>query len=209
MNKADVDYRLYLVTDRETLKGRDLCQSIEHAIVGGVTLVQLREKSVSTREFLELAQAVKEITMRHGIPLIINDRLDIALAIDAEGLHIGQDDLPMPLARKLFGPDKIIGVSAGTLEESLLAEKQGADYLGVGAMVSTPTKPEAKIVTFDELKQIKKTVHIPVVAIGGIHEWNARETMSSGIDGISVVSAILAQDDIQGAAHQLLKIAHK
>ncbi|AHF06147.1 thiamine phosphate synthase [Desulfitobacterium metallireducens] len=206
MNKSDVDYRLYLVTDRETLKGRDLCQSIEHAILGGVTLVQLREKSVSTREFLELALAVKGITTRHGIPLIINDRLDIALAIDADGLHIGQDDLPMPLARKLFGPDKIIGVSAGTLEESLLAEKQGADYLGVGAMVATPTKPEAKIVTFDELKQIKKSVHIPVVAIGGIHEWNARETMSSGIDGISVVSAILAQDDIKSAAQQLLKV---
>ncbi|HVJ48866.1 thiamine phosphate synthase [Desulfitobacterium sp.] len=209
MNKAEIDYRLYLVTDRETLKGRDLCQSIEQAIVGGVTLVQLREKSVSTREFLKLALAVKEITTRHEIPLIINDRLDIALAIDADGLHIGQDDLPMPMARKLFGPDKIIGVSAGTLEESLLAEKQGADYLGVGAMVATPTKPEAKIVTFDELKQIKKSVHIPVVAIGGIHEWNAPEAITSGIDGISVVSAILAQDNIQGAAHQLRKIISK
>jgi len=209
VNKAEIDYRLYLVTDRETLKGRDLCQSIEQAIVGGVTLVQLREKSVSTREFLKLALAVKEITTRHEIPLIINDRLDIALAIDADGLHIGQDDLPMPMARKLFGPDKIIGVSAGTLEESLLAEKQGADYLGVGAMVATPTKPEAKIVTFDELKQIKKSVHIPVVAIGGIHEWNAPEAITSGIDGISVVSAILAQDNIQGAAHQLRKIISK
>lgn len=206
MNKAAVDYRLYLVTDRETLKGRDLCQAIEQAILGGVTLVQLREKSVSTREFLELAQAVKDITTRHGVPLIINDRLDIALAIDADGLHIGQDDLPMPLARKLLGPDKLIGVSAGNLEEALLAEKQSADYLGVGAMVATPTKPEAKVVTFDELKQIKKSVHIPVVAIGGIHEWNARETMASGIDGISVVSAILGQGDIQGAAQQLLKV---
>lgn len=206
MIKANVNYRLYLVTDRETLRGRDLCQSIEQAILGGVTLVQLREKSISSREFLELALAVKEITTRHGIPLIINDRLDIALAIDADGLHIGQDDLPMLTARKLFGPDKIIGVSASTLEESLLAEKQGADYLGVGAMVATPTKTDAKIVTFNELKQIKKSVNIPVVAIGGIHEWNAREMMSSGIDGISVVSAILAQDDIQGAAQQLKKI---
>lgn len=209
MNKAAVDYRLYLVTDRETLKGRDLCQAIEQAIQGGVTLVQLREKSVSTREFLELAQAVKEITTRYGVPLIINDRLDIALAIDADGLHIGQDDLPMPLARKLLGPDKLIGVSAGNLEEALLAEKQSADYLGVGAMVATPTKPEAKVVTFEELKQIKKSVHIPVVAIGGIHEWNARETMSSGIDGISVVSAILGQEDIQGAAQNLMKKVQK
>lgn len=206
MNKADIDYRLYLVTDRETLRGRDLCQAIEQAILGGVTLVQLREKSLSTREFVELALAIKEITTRHGIPIIINDRLDIALAIDADGLHIGQDDMPMLTARKLFGPDKIIGVSASTLEESLLAEKQGANYLGIGAMVATPTKTDAKIVTFEELKQIKKSVNIPVVSIGGIHTWNAREMMSSGIDGISVVSAILAPDDIQGAARELLRI---
>lgn len=204
MNNENIDYRLYLVTDREILGGRDLPHCIEQAILGGVTLVQLREKSISTREFLELALKVKEVTTRYGVPLIINDRLDIALAIDAEGLHIGQDDLPMPIARRLLGPNKIIGVSASTLEEALLAQEQGADYLGVGAMFATPTKTDAKLVTLEQLTEIKESVLLPIVAIGGIHEGNVQQVMSSGIDGVSVVSAILAQDDIKSAAHQLL-----
>ncbi|MDP4127769.1 MAG: thiamine phosphate synthase, partial [Bacillota bacterium] len=193
MNKVKVDYSLYLVTDRNALGGRDLIRSVEQAIKGGVTLVQLREKSLSTRNFLELAGRIKEITDHYQIPLIINDRLDIALAIDADGLHIGQDDLPMIKAKELF-PNKIIGVSASTLEEALLAQQQGADYVGVGAIFTTPTKTDAAEVGLDQLEHIKKSVAIPVVAIGGISEANLHQVMCKGIDGIAVVSAILAKD---------------
>ena len=201
-----VDYSLYLVTDRNMLRGGDLGQSIELAIQGGVTLVQLREKSVSTREFLELAQRVKEITAFYQIPLIINDRLDIALAIDADGLHIGQDDLPVLKARELLGKRKIIGVSASTLAEALLAQQQGADYLGVGAVFSTSTKTDASKVSLQQLEIIKKSVTIPVVAIGGINETNLKQVLATGIDGVSVVSAILAKKDILEAAKQLREL---
>lgn len=203
MSKVKIDYSLYLVTDRTCLGDRDLAQSIESAIQGGVTLVQLREKSVSTREFLKLAEIVKEITTRYGISLIINDRLDIALAVDADGLHVGQDDLPMLKARELLGPNKIIGVSASTLAEALLAQQQGADYLGVGAIFSTSTKTDAKEVSLKQLELIKKSVSIPVVGIGGINVSNAKQVMATGIDGVSVVSAILAQENILMAAEQL------
>ena len=202
MSKVKVDYSLYLVTDRKLLGERDLVQSIELAIQGGVTLVQLREKSLCTREFLELAIRVKEITTRYHIPLIINDRLDIALAVDADGLHVGQDDLPMIKARELF-PDKIIGVSASTLAEALLAQHQGADYLGVGAVFTTTTKTDASAVSLEQLELIKKSVTIPVVAIGGINENNLKRVMVTGIDGVSVVSAILAKENILKAARQL------
>ncbi|MCO1602434.1 thiamine phosphate synthase [Desulfosporosinus nitroreducens] len=206
MSKVKIDYSLYLVTDRKLLGERDLAQSIELAIQGGVSLVQLREKSISTKEFLNLALRVKEITSKYDIPLIINDRLDIALAVDAEGLHVGQDDLPMLKARELLGPDKIIGVSARTLEEALLAEKQGADYLGVGAVFRTSTKSDAKEVSLEQLEYIKKSVSIPVVAIGGINYGNIQQVKATGIDGISVVSAILVQDNIFMAAKQLKEI---
>lgn len=205
MNKVEVDYSLYLVTDRNALGGRDLAQSVDQAIQGGVTLVQLREKSVSTREFLELARRVKEITTHYHIPLIINDRLDIALAIDADGLHIGQDDLPMIKAKELF-PNKIIGVSVSTLEEALVAQQQGADYVGVGAVFSTPTKTDAADVSLDQLGLIKKSVHIPVLAIGGINEINLRQVMAKGIDGVAVVSAILAKENILETAKHLQEL---
>ena len=203
MSEVKVDYSLYLVTDRKILGDRDLAQSIELAIQGGVTLVQLREKSVSTREFLHLALKVKAITSQYQIPLIINDRLDIALAVDADGLHVGQDDLPMPKARELLGSRKIIGVSASTLAEALLAQQQGADYLGVGAIFNTATKTDAPEVSLQQLEIIKKSVSIPVVAIGGINETNLTQVLATGIDGVSVVSAILAKEDLQRAALQL------
>jgi len=206
MSKIKVDYSLYLVTDRELLRDRDLVQSIELAIQGGVSLVQLREKSVSTREFLELAVRVKELTARYNVPLIINDRLDIALAVDADGLHVGQDDLPMLKARELLGPNKVIGVSARTLTEALLAQQQGADYLGVGAIFKTSTKTDALEVSLEQLEYIKKSVTIPVVAIGGINLENIQQVMAAGIDGVSVVSAILAQDNILTAAMQLKEV---
>lgn len=204
MSKA-VDYSLYLVTDRELLGERDLVDSIERAIQGGITLVQLREKSVSTLEFLQMALRVKEITSRYHIPLIINDRLDIALAVDADGLHVGQDDLPMLKARELF-PHKLIGVSASTLTEALLAQLQGADYIGVGAIFKTTTKTEAPEVSLEQLELIKKSVTIPVVAIGGINRTNLQQVMATGIDGVSVVSAILAQENILEATKQLKEL---
>ena len=205
MNEVNVDYSLYLVTDREVLGGRNLEDCIEQAIQGGVTLVQLREKSVSTLKFLQLALRVKEITTRYHIPLIINDRLDIALAVDADGLHVGQDDLPMLKARALF-PNKLIGVSASTLAEALLAQQQGADYLGVGAVFNTTTKTDAPEVSLNQLDLIKKLVTIPVVAIGGINKTNLQQVMATGIDGVSVVSAILAQENILWAAKQLREL---
>ncbi|GAB6154215.1 thiamine phosphate synthase [Desulfosporosinus burensis] len=206
MSKVKVDYTLYLVTDRKLLGERDLAQSIELAIQGGVTLVQLREKSLSTKDFLQLAIKVKEITSRYQIPLIINDRLDIALAVDAEGLHVGQEDLPMLKARELFGPNRIIGVSASTLEEAILAQRQGADYLGVGAVFSTSTKTDAPEVSLGQLELIRKTVSIPVVAIGGINLTNLKRVMATGIEGVSVVSAILAEEDIRMASKQLKEL---
>ena len=206
MSKKKADYRLYLVTDRELLRGRDLCHSIEQAIKGGVTLVQLREKSVSTKEFLEIALQVKDVTSRYGIPLIINDRADIALAVDADGLHVGQDDLPLIKARELVGPDKIIGVSVSTVAEAVLAQQQSADYLGVGAIFPTLTKTDAHKVSLDELQLIKEAVTIPVVAIGGINQTNAKQVMDTGIDGLSVVSAILAHAEIEEAARVLREL---
>jgi thiamine-phosphate pyrophosphorylase len=203
VNKAQVDYSLYLVTDRELLEDREFQQCIKAALAGGVSIVQLREKSVSTREFLEVALQTKQVVAEYKVPLIINDRLDIALAVDADGLHVGQDDLPLEVAKRLLAPDKIIGVSVSTVEEALLAEQQGADYLGVGAMFPTSTKGDAKQVSLEQLKLIKQAVRIPVVAIGGINVSNVGQVMDYGIDGISVVSAILGQADIQGAAAEL------
>ena len=200
----NVDYTLYLVTDRDVLRGRDLIKCIEESILGGVTLVQLREKNVTSREFYEIAIKVKEVTSRYNIPLIINDRLDIALAIDADGLHIGQKDLPASVARKILGKDKILGVSAATLQESLKAEKDGADYLGVGAVFSTSTKKDTRDVSYETLSNITSSVNIPVVAIGGINEKNVTKLKESNIDGIAVISCILGKEDVKGAAEKML-----
>lgn len=200
----NVEYTLYLVTDRDVLRGRDLIKCIEESILGGVTLVQLREKNVTSREFYEIAIKVKEVTSRYNIPLIINDRLDIALAIDADGLHIGQKDLPASVARKILGKDKILGVSAATLQESLKAEKDGADYLGVGAVFSTSTKKDTRDVSYETLSSITSSVNIPVVAIGGINEKNVTKLKESNIDGIAVISCILGKEDVKGAAEKML-----
>ncbi len=206
MNKKEIDYRLCLVTDREILKGRDMCQCAEATIAGGVTMVQLREKTASSLAFYETAKLLKTVTDRHDVPLIINDRLDIALAVDADGLHLGQEDLPLLTARKLFGGKKIIGVSVCTVPEALLAQKQGADYLGVGAMFSTPSKKDARLVSLATLKAIKESVDIPVLAIGGIGIGNLESVMAAGIDGVAVISAILQADDCEKAAAQLCKL---
>lgn len=201
-----VNYKLYLVTDREVLKGRDLLESIEQAILGGITLVQLREKDTNSRDFFNLALQVKELTHKYNIPLIINDRLDIVLAIDADGLHIGQEDLPIDLCRKLLGKDKILGVSAHNLEEALEAENLGADYLGVGAMFTTSTKKDVDITPINTLIKIKETVKIPVVAIGGIAHNNVKEVLKAPIDGVAVVSCILGAEDIKKTSIEINNI---
>lgn len=200
----NIDYTLYLVTDRDVLKGRDLCEAIEQSIKGGVTLVQLREKDISSLDFYNLAVSVKKITDKYNVPLIINDRIDIALAVDAAGVHVGQSDIPANVARKIIGEDKILGISAATLEEAKLAEVEGADYLGIGAVFPTDTKKDARSVSIELLGEIKKSLTVPVVGIGGINENNAELLKESKIDGIAVVSAILGKEDIEQAAKDML-----
>jgi thiamine-phosphate pyrophosphorylase len=203
--KKSIDYRLYLVTDRNVLGNRDLIQSVEEAIQGGATVVQLREKNCSSLDFYHLALQLKEVTSKYGVPLIINDRLDIALAVKADGLHIGQEDLPLTVVKTIVGDDMIIGVSANTLEEALLAEKQGADYVGIGAVYPTDTKLDADYVTLDDLRSIRKAISIPIVGIGGINEENVVEVMETNIEGVAIVSAILGKQDIKHATEELLK----
>ncbi|MBU3194906.1 thiamine phosphate synthase [Clostridium algidicarnis] len=201
--KTDVNYKLYLVTDRELLKNTDLYTAVEESIKGGVTLVQLREKNLTTLEFYNTALNIKKVTDKYNIPLIINDRIDIALAVNASGVHIGQKDMPCTIARKILGNDKILGVSATTLWQAIKAEKEGADYIGVGAIFNTSTKQDAKPVSIDTLKEIKETLSIPVVAIGGITRKNIHLLDSSNIDGIAVISDILGKEDIKVAAESL------
>lgn len=202
--KNNIDYTLYLVSDRGVLKGRDFCQAVEQSIKGGVTLVQLREKDTSSLDFYNLAVAVKKITDKYNVPLIINDRIDIALAVDASGVHVGQSDIPAKVARKIIGEDKILGISAATLAEAKLAEAEGADYLGIGAVFPTDTKKDARSVSIELLGEIKKSLTVPVVGIGGINEDNAELLKESKIDGIAVVSAILGKENIEQAAKDML-----
>lgn len=178
-------------------------ESVEKAIKGGAGVIQLREKDASGRSFLRIAESVHAITRRYGIPLIINDRVDIALAVGAEGVHLGQDDIPARDARRIIGPDMILGVSASSLEEARQAERDGADYLGVGAMNPTMTKSDADTVTVDELKAIRAAVSIPIVIIGGINFSTIGHYRGIGVDGIAVVSAVVAADDPERAAREL------
>lgn len=199
-----VNYELYLVSDRAVLKDRDFICSLEEAIIGGVSVIQLREKDASSLEFYELALKVKMLTNKYNIPLIINDRLDIALAIDADGLHVGQGDLPAKVARNILGKEKILGVSTATLDEARLAIAAGADYIGVGALFPTDTKTDTRSVSLQQLKHIKENVSVPVVGIGGINEANIKSVFETGIDGVAVVSAILGKPDIKVATSSLL-----
>ncbi|MCI5900731.1 MAG: thiamine phosphate synthase [Lachnospiraceae bacterium] len=181
-------------------------EAVEQAVQGGCTVVQLREKDCTSLEFYETARSIRKITDRYKVPLIINDRVDIALAVDADGVHVGQSDLPASVVRRILGPDKIIGVSAGTLAEALQAEAEGADYLGVGAMYATSTKEDADVTTIEELKEIRKAVGIPIVVIGGINKNTLENFKGYGIDGLAVVSAVIAADDIKAAAGELVSM---
>lgn len=195
---------LYAVTDRKWLKdGQTLAGQVEQAILGGVTVVQLREKHADMEAFLALAREVKSVTDRYQVPLIINDNLEVALAVDAAGIHVGQEDLAADAVRQRIGDKKVLGVSAQTVEQALAAERAGADYLGVGAVFPTSSKADAVEVDFATLQAICRAVQIPVVAIGGITADNMTDLQDSGIVGVAVISAIFGQPDVKAAAQRL------
>lgn len=200
---------LYAVTDRYWTGEQTLGEQLEEALKGGATFVQLREKNLDQKAFLEEAIEFKELCAKYNAPFVINDDVQIALAMDADGVHVGQSDMESGAVRDLLGPDKIIGVSAGTVEQAILAEARGADYLGVGAIHATSSKDDAKVVGYDTLKAICEAVDIPVVAIGGITEANTPELAGSGIAGISVISAIFGQKDIEDATKRLRKVVEE
>lgn len=197
--------KLYLVTDRQWLNGRKLTDDLEKAILGGVTIIQLREKNLSDEEFIKVANVVKKLCQKYNIPLIINDNLTVALAVNSDGIHIGQDDIPASIIRKKIGPDKILGVSAHNLKEALQARHDGADYIGVGAIFPTETKNDATIVTLDKLQKICDRIDIPVVAIGGIKIDNISKLKNINIAGVAVVSEIMKAEDIMATSNQLVR----
>ena len=197
------DLLLYAVTDRHWLNGRTLYSQVEEALKGGATFIQLREKELDEEHFLEEAKEIKELCRRYQVPFVINDNVEIALAVDADGVHVGQSDMEAGDVRAKLGPDKMIGVSAQTVEQAVMAEQNGADYLGVGAVFPTGSKADALEVSHDTLKAICKAVKIPVIAIGGISKENILELSGSGVCGIAVISAIFAKDDIEEAAREL------
>ena len=203
MNCRPEDMLLYAVTDRAWLNGETLESQVEKALKGGATFVQLREKELDEEMFLEEAKKIKKLCAEYHVPFVINDNVDIALKIDADGVHVGQSDMEAGDVRAKLGPDKIIGVSAQTVEQAVLAERHGADYLGVGAVFPTSSKDDAVEVPFETLKAICEAVSIPVIAIGGITKDNVKELSSSGICGIAVISAIYGQKDIKKASEEL------
>ncbi len=198
---------LYVVTDRSWLGEHKLEEQVEETIKAGATFVQLREKELDYDSFVEEGIKIKRVTDRYQIPFVINDNIEVALAIDADGIHVGQSDMNAKDVRSLIGPDKILGVSAQTVEQALLAERQGADYIGVGAVFSTSTKNDADDVSFDTLKSICEAVSIPVVAIGGINEHNILQLKGTKVDGVAVISAIFAKPDLGKATMELLELS--
>ena len=205
LNKSDLI--LYAVTDRHWLNGRRLYDDVEKAIRGGATLIQLREKELAHEEFKAEALEIQKLCKKYKIPFIINDNVQLAVEIDADGVHVGQEDMEAGNVRKLIGSEKILGVSAQTVGEAVLAEKNGADYLGVGAVFHTDSKSDAVDVPHDTLKKICASVKIPAVAIGGISAKNIHELSGSGIAGVAVISAIFASENIENAARELRSLS--
>ena len=203
MKCAEKDLLLYAVTDRYWLNGRTLTDVVRESLEGGVTMLQLREKTLEEPAFLQEARELQALCRSYHVPFIVNDNVDIALAMDADGVHVGQSDMEALNVRAKLGPDKIIGVSAQTVEQALLAEKHGADYLGVGAVFPTGSKADAEEVSFDTLKAICQAVSIPVVAIGGISRGTVARLAGSGICGVAVISAIYGAADIRAASQEL------
>ena len=209
MKCADKDLLLYAVTDRYWLGERTLHDVVKESLDGGVTFVQLREKHLDQTHFLEEAKDLKMLCKAYNVPFVINDNVDIALEMDADGVHVGQSDMEAGDVRAKLGPDKIIGVSAQTVEQAVLAEKRGADYLGVGAVFPTNSKDDATDVSYETLKAICQAVSIPVIAIGGITKDNVEELSGSGICGIAVISAIYGQKNIKDATANLKMAVQK
>ncbi len=204
--KPVIDYTLYLVTDRDLMSTGTLVEAVEAACAGGVTLVQLREKHVTREEYETIARDVKRICDAYDVPLIINDSPEVAVAVGAAGVHVGQEDLEASRVRDIVGPDAIVGVSAASVAEARAAQAASADYLGVGAITPTATKPEAGVLTIDELREIVDCVDIPVVAIGGVNAQTIPSLAGLGLAGYSVVSAIIAAPDIETASHELREL---
>ena len=196
--------RLYLVTNRYQDSLENFLEKVETACRSGVTIIQLREKNLTTNQYYQLAKQVKEITDAYQVPLIIDDRLDVCLAVDAAGLHIGDDELPVSVARKVLGPEKILGVTAKTVKRALEAETSGADYLGTGAIFPTTTKENAPITLISTLKTICQTVAIPVVAIGGMTSENIDQLIGTGIAGVAVVRDLMQAEDIEAKTQAFL-----
>ena len=196
--------RLYLVTNRYQDSLENFLEKVETACRSGVTIIQLREKNLTTNQYYQLAKQVKEITDAYQVPLIIDDRLDVCLAVDAAGLHIGDDELPVSVARKVLGPEKILGVTAKTVKRALEAETSGADYLGTGAIFPTRTKENAPITLISTLKTICQTVAIPVVAIGGLTSENIDQLAETGIAGVAVVRDLMQAEDIEAKTQAFL-----
>ena len=207
--KNNIDYTLYLVTYNHVSDFEKFCYKIEKAICNGVTTVQLREKNLETNLFYKKALKVKELTDKYNVPLIINDRIDIMLAIDAAGVHLGQSDMPADIARKIIGQNKILGISASNLTEAKKAYEDGADYLGVGAMFATQTKPDADVTSMNELNKIRENVDIPIVVIGGINCKTIPLFSKIKVDGFAVVSAIMSEKDSGKASKDLIKEIQK
>ena len=203
------DLLLYAITDRAWLNGETLLEQVEKSIKGGATFMQLREKNLDYETFLQEAIEIQELCRKYGIPFVVNDNVDIAVKMGAYGIHVGQSDMEAGDVRAMIGEDAILGVSAQTVEQALLAEKRGADYLGVGAVFPTGSKDDADDVSHEELKAICEAVSIPVVAIGGISRNNVMELKGTGIDGIAVISAIFAQPDIEKATAELRKVTEE
>ena len=202
MNRESL--RLYLVTNRYQDSLKSFLEKVETACRSGVTIVQLREKNLTTNQYYQLAKQVKEITDAYQVPLIIDDRLDVCLAVDAAGLHIGDDELPVSVARQVLGPEKILGVTAKTVKRALEAEEGGADYLGTGAIFPTTTKENAPITLISTLKTICQTVAIPVVAIGGLTSENIDQLIGTGIAGVAVVRDLMQAEDIEAKTQAFL-----
>ena len=202
-----IDTSLYFITDSTGFEEEEFFSRVEKALSGGVTIMQLREKHRTTREYLDLAERVHEIAQRYNVPLIIDDRLDVAMAVKAEGVHLGQSDMPVDTARRIAGGSMIIGATTKTVEQALEAEKNGADYLGVGAIYPTTTKVRTVLTSTDTLKGICRSVSIPVSAIGGLNKDNCNVLENTGISGICVVSAIMKSPDPRKAAEELKEIS--
>lgn len=203
MDKLGSNFHLYVLTDEGLSRNRTNAEVVEEAIAGGADVIQFRDKEHDAGWLLQEALKLREITRKKGVLFIINDRVDLAMAADADGVHLGQDDLPLKYARKLLGKDRIIGISANNVEQAIQAEKDGADYIAVSAIFSTPTKPDAPSLGLQAITEIKRSVSLPVVAIGGIKQENVAQVAEAGADCIAVISAVVSADDIKEAARKL------